>query len=74
MCYLYLPSDVSNAFQISHANKSFHVFGQSAADKANWIANLQKHISRVAKTRKLMYVVILVPHCIVDRSLLTIAV
>ena len=47
------PSDVINAFQISHANKSFHVFGQSAADKANWIANLQKHISRVAKTSKL---------------------
>ena len=49
-CLVVCPIDVANAFQISHANKSFHVFGQSAADKANWIANLQKHISRVAKT------------------------
>jgi hypothetical protein len=40
--------DVHNAFQISHADKSFHVFSLSQADKANWLANLQKHINKVA--------------------------
>ena len=42
--------DVTNAFQISHANKSFHVFALSSADKANWLANLQKHINKVAQS------------------------
>ena len=41
--------DPSNAFQISHADKSFHVFASSTADKANWLANLNKHISRAAQ-------------------------
>ena len=43
-------SDPSNAFQISHADKSFHVFAGSTADKANWLANLTKHISRAAQS------------------------
>ena len=43
-------ADAGNAFQISHANKSFHVFALSSADKANWLANLHKHINRVAQT------------------------
>ena len=42
------PADVHNAFQISHADKSFHIFSLSQADKANWLANLQKHINKVA--------------------------
>lgn len=42
--------DVSNAFQISHANKSFHIFALSSADKANWLANLHKHINKVAQS------------------------
>ena len=41
--------DPANAFQISHADKSFHVFTSSSADKANWLANLNKHISRAAQ-------------------------
>lgn len=45
-----LSADVANAFQISHANKSFHVIALSAADKANWLANLQKHIDRVVQS------------------------
>ena len=57
-------TDVANAFQISHANKSFHVFGQSAADKANWIANLQKHISRVAKTCESSISIIIIITCL----------
>ena len=54
MCLLhaYPPSDPSNAFQISHADKSFHVFAGSTADKANWLANLIKHISRAAQSGK----------------------
>ena len=47
---LFLSADVANAFQISHANKSFHVIALSAADKANWLANLQKHIDRVVQS------------------------
>lgn len=46
--WISLFSEVSNAFQISHANKSFHVFALSSADKANWLANLHKHINKVA--------------------------
>ena len=46
----FLSADVANAFQISHANKSFHVIALSAADKANWLANLQKHIDRVVQS------------------------
>ena len=49
----FLPADVANAFQISHANKSFHVIALSAADKANWLANLQKHIDRVVQLGKM---------------------
>jgi len=45
-------TDVSNAFQICHADKSFHVFARSSADKGNWVGNLQKHISRVASSRR----------------------
>ena len=44
-----LNLDPANAFQISHADKSFHVFTSSSADKANWLANLNKHISRAAQ-------------------------
>ena len=42
--------DAGNAFQISHADKSFHVFSLSSADKANWLANLHKHINKVAQS------------------------
>lgn len=56
-CYywilLYHSKDVSNAFQISHSDKSFHVFALSSADKANWLANLHKHINKVAQSGKL---------------------
>lgn len=43
-------TDVAHAFQINHANKSFHVFALSAADKANWLSNLQKHIAKVSQS------------------------
>ena len=46
------PADVTNAFQISHASKSFHVCALSSADKTNWLTNLQKHIDRVAQSGK----------------------
>jgi hypothetical protein len=43
-------AEVNNAFQISHADKSFHVFALSSADKANWLANLHKHINKIAQS------------------------
>ncbi len=46
---LFMIVDAGNAFQISHADKSFHVFSLSSADKANWLANLHKHINKVAQ-------------------------
>lgn len=45
--------DAGNAFQISHADKSFHVFALSRSDKANWLANLHKHINKVAQSGEL---------------------
>ena len=41
--------DPDNAFQINHADKSFHVFAQTRADKTNWIANLTKQINKLNK-------------------------
>lgn len=40
--------DVSNAFQVNHADKSFHVVAISAADKTNWLSNLLKYIKKAS--------------------------
>lgn len=45
--FLSLSQDSENAFQINHADKSFHVYAQSKADKSNWISNLTKQINRL---------------------------
>jgi hypothetical protein len=38
-----------NAFQINHADKSFHVYALSKADKVNWMSNLTKQINKFSK-------------------------
>ena len=41
-------TDAANAFQVSHADKSFHVVASSAADKNNWLSNLLKYIKKTS--------------------------
>lgn len=41
--------DMLNAFQVNHAEKSFHVVATSAADKSNWLSNLMKYIKKASQ-------------------------
>ena len=41
-------TDMLNAFQVSHAEKSFHVVAMTPADKANWLSNLMKYIRKAS--------------------------
>lgn len=42
-------TELENAFQVNHSDKSFHVVAQSRADKVNWLSNLQKQIKKITE-------------------------